>query len=80
MPPETFSQYVFNPDRLVGAKCSHGTWFKDWRANALAPGNYYADNGNSLILIQTQYMGPNQRDSSATVPSYYVGYFYNPAD
>jgi hypothetical protein len=67
-----FNRYIANPASKVGLNCSHGTWEKDWHAAAIAPGNFYAENGKAMILID---MNAATARPNVIMP---VGYFYNP--
>jgi hypothetical protein len=73
MPEDVFQRYVLNTAHPpVGLNCSHGSWEKEWRANAQQAGNYYSTNGKALILLQASGLQDNPRYLAA------VGYFYNP--
>lgn len=77
MAQDTFKKFIYDPERPVGAFCSHGTWFDEWRDAALVPGNYYADNGGSLLLIRARYVNSRSEDQTDRVPTFYIGYFFN---
>lgn len=73
VPKNIFERYILNTaPPPVGLNCSHGTWEKEWRANAQKAGNYYSTNGKALILLQASELQDNPMYLAA------VGYFYNP--
>ncbi len=73
VPNELYERYILNTAGLpVGLDCSHGTWEKEWRANAEKSGNYYTTNGKALILLQVSDLQVHPNYLAA------VGYFYNP--
>lgn len=73
MPKDIYERYVLNAAYPpVGLNCSHGTWEREWRANAQKAGNYYSTNGKALILLQASELQDNPTYLAA------IGYFHNP--
>ncbi|NKL63456.1 hypothetical protein [Rhizobium leguminosarum] len=73
MPKDIYERYVLNAVYPpVGLNCSHGTWEREWRANAQKAGNYYSTNGKALILLEASELQDNPTYLAA------IGYFHNP--
>ncbi|MGO7613608.1 hypothetical protein ACC689_20260 [Rhizobium ruizarguesonis] len=71
VPEDVFERFVLSTGYPpVGLNCSHGTWEREWRANAQKAGNFYSTNGKALILLQVSELKNKFRAA--------VGYFYNP--
>lgn len=71
VPKPLYDQFVFGPpDHEVGLSCSRISDEKYWRAAAEAVGNYYATNGEALILLNTVQL----RDHPMAYAQ--VGYFF----
>lgn len=73
IPKDVYERFVLSIGYPpVGLNCSHGTWEKEWRANAQKTGNFYSTNGKALMLLQMSELKDNPKFLAA------VGYFHNP--